>query len=148
MERHVALLGILARLWGALAVLVGVSMLLLAAGAFALSAAPEGETVTLAASLTAVVFVSIGIFSLVWGVAHMWAAALLRRRAPSGRLLTLARRHAHGVAEETLGLGVVNLLVFPFGTALGGYALWILLTHEGRRLFEAAGRPQADGAIR
>jgi hypothetical protein len=134
-ERHVALLGILARLWGALAVLVGVSMLLLAAGAFALSAEPEGETVTLAASLTAVVFVSIGIFSLVWGVAHMWAAALLRRRAPSGRLLTL-------------GLGVVNLLVFPFGTALGGYALWILLTHEGRRLFETVGRPQADGAIR
>ena len=100
-----------------------------------LSAGPEGETVTLAAGLTAVVFVSIGVFSLVWGVAHMWAAVLLRRRAPSGRLLTL-------------GLGVVNLLVFPFGTALGGYALWILLTHEGRRLFEAVGRPQAEGAIR
>ena len=135
MDRHVELLGVLARLWGALAVVVGVSMLLLAAGAFALSAGPEGETVTLAAGLTAVVFVSIGIFSLVWGVAHMWAAVLLRRRAPSGRLLTL-------------GLGVVNLLVFPFGTALGGYALWILLTHEGRRLFEAVGRPQAEGTIR
>src|SRR5688572_33169166 len=108
-------------------------MLLLAAGAFALSAGPEGETVALAAGLTAVVFVSIGVFSLVWGVAHVWAAVLLRRRAPSGRLLTL-------------GLAVVNLLVFPFGTALGVYALWILLTHDGRRLFEVAGRPQAEGA--
>jgi len=125
----------LASLWGALAALVGVSMLLLGAGAFALSAGPEGDNVGLAAGLTAAVFTSIGVFSLVWGGTHMWAAVLLRRRAASGRILML-------------GLAVVNLLVFPFGTALGGYALWILLTHEGRRLFEAAGAPPQEGAIR
>jgi hypothetical protein len=28
------------------------------------------------------VFVSIGVFSLAWGVAHVWAAVLLRRHAP------------------------------------------------------------------
>jgi hypothetical protein len=134
-DRHVRLLGILASLWGALAVLVGVSMLLLAAGAFALSADAAGETVVLAAGLTAAVFASIGAFSLLWGVAHLRAGALLRRYVPSGRILTL-------------GLGVVNLLVFPFGTALGGYALWVLLTHEGRRLFEVAGRSHAEGTIR
>ena len=135
MDRHVRLLGILASLWGALAALVGVSMLLLAAGALALSAGPEGETVALAAGLTAAVFLSIGVFSLLWGVTHMWAAVLLRRRAASGRILML-------------GLGVVNLLVFPFGTAMGAYALWILLTHEGRRLFEAADVPFSEGALR
>jgi len=134
-DRHVRLLGILASLWGALAALVGVSMLLLAAGALALSAGPEGETVALAAGLTAAVFLSIGVFSLLWGVTHMWAAVLLRRRAASGRILML-------------GLGVVNLLVFPFGTAMGAYALWILLTHEGRRLFEAADVPLSEGALR
>jgi hypothetical protein len=48
---------------------------------------------------------------------------LLRRRSPLGRVLML-------------GLAMVNLLVFPFGTGLGAYALWILLTNEGRRLFE------------
>jgi hypothetical protein len=37
-----------------------------------------------------------------------------------------------------LALALVNLLVLPFGTALGAYALWILLTDEGRRLFEPA----------
>ena len=36
MERHVGLLGILGSLWGALAMLVGVSMLLLSAGALAI----------------------------------------------------------------------------------------------------------------
>jgi hypothetical protein len=37
----------------------------------------------------------------------------------------------------SLALAIVNLLVLPFGTALGGYALWILLTSDGRRLFDA-----------
>ena len=123
MDRHVTLLGILSTLWGALASLVGVSMLLLAAGATTLSNAPDGEAVALAAGLTAAIFAASGAFSLIWGVAHVLAAVLLRRRAGSGRILML-------------GLAFVNLLVFPFGTALGGYALWILLTHEGRRLFE------------
>ena len=135
MDRHVRILGILARLSGALAALVGVSMLLLAAGALALSAGPDGETVPFAAGLAAAVYFSIGIFSLLWGVTHLWAAVLLRRRAPSGRVLML-------------GLGVVNLFVFPFGTALGAYALWILLTHEGRRFFEAADVPPSEGALR
>ena len=31
---------------------------------------------------------------------------------------------------------MINLLVLPFGTALGIYALWVLLTNDGRRLFE------------
>ena len=125
MERHVNLLGILATIWGALAMLVGVSTLLLAAGALAELLAPVANRVDLAASLTAAVFVLIGVFALVWGGAHVWAAALMRRRRPMGRVLSLA-------------LAVVNLLVLPFGTAFGAYALWVLLRDEGRRLFEPA----------
>lgn len=122
MERHVRLLGILASLWGALTILVGVSMLLLSAGALAVLFGPEGEIVGFAAGLTAAAFAAIGTFALLWGIAHMWAGGLLRRRQASGRVLML-------------GLAVINLLVLPFGTALGIYALWILLTNEGRRLF-------------
>jgi len=122
-ERHVRLLGILASLWGALAALVGISMLLLAAGAMAIADEP-GERVALAAGLTAAIFASIGVFSLLWGVGHLWIAVLLQRRQYLGRVVML-------------GLAVVNLLVFPFGTALGGYALWVLLSNEGRRMFEA-----------
>jgi hypothetical protein len=123
-ERQVRLLGILASIWGALATLVGLSMLLLAIGALALVGDPDAENVSFAAGLTAAVFVSIGVFSLLWGMAHIWVATLLRRRSPLGRAVML-------------GLAVVNLLVFPFGTALGAYALWILLTNDGRRLFES-----------
>ena len=41
MERHVSLLGILASLWGALAVIIGIAMLLLSAGALANSWHPS-----------------------------------------------------------------------------------------------------------
>jgi hypothetical protein len=122
-ERHARLLGILAALWGALAMLVGVSMLLLAAGALVMLFGPDAQIVGFAAGLTAAAFAVIGVFTLIWGVAHVWVASLLQKRRPLGRVLML-------------GLAVVNLLVLPFGTALGGYALWVLLTNEGRRLFE------------
>jgi hypothetical protein len=123
MDRHINLLGVLASLWGALAILVGVSMLLLAAGAVAAALDPLGAATGLAAGVTAAVFALIGVFALLWGGAHSWAAILLKRRRPLGRVLSL-------------GLAIVNLLVLPFGTAFGAYALWVLLTNDGRRLFE------------
>jgi hypothetical protein len=124
-ERHVRLLRILAGLWGALAMLVGISMLLLAAGAWAEFRESVGTAVEFAAGLTSLVFAGLGVFAVLWGVAHVWAYTLLARRKQAGRFLTLA-------------LAFVNLLVLPFGTALGIYALWVLLTDEGRRLFEPA----------
>jgi hypothetical protein len=124
-ERHIGLLAILNSLWGALAMLVGVSMLLLSAGAMAILVAPDGRAVGFAAGLTAGAFALIGVFSVLWGGAHVWVAARLRRHHASGRVFALA-------------LAVVNLLILPFGTALGIYAMWVLLTNDGRRVFEPA----------
>jgi hypothetical protein len=104
--------------------LVGVSMLLLSAGALAELLDSVGTGV--AAGLTAAVLALIGVFSLLYGGAHAWASVLLQRRTAFGRVLMLA-------------LALVDLVVLPFGTALGVYALWALLTNEGRRLFELAG---------
>jgi hypothetical protein len=122
-ERHVSLLGILASLWGTLAAIIGVSMLLLSAGALAELLAPLEASVSLAAGLAAVGFALFGVFALVFGGAHIWAATLLRGHQPVGRILMLA-------------LAIANLLVIPFGTALGVYALWVLLTNDAHRLFE------------
>jgi hypothetical protein len=123
MDRHVNFLAVLWTLWGALTILIGVSTMLLAVGALAAVLGPGGELLTTAASLIAAAFALAGGFTLLWGFAHVWAGTLVRRRVAAGRTLSLA-------------LAVVNLLVLPFGTALGGYALWILLTSDGRRLFE------------
>ncbi len=125
MERHVAILGILSSLWGALSMLVAASMLLLSAGAFSIVLSPDSRGVGLAAGLTAGAFAVTGVSALLWGGAHVWAGLLLRKRDAWGRVLVL-------------GLALVNLLVLPFGTAFGSYALWVLLTNEGRRLFEPA----------
>lgn len=129
MERHVTLLGNLTSLWGALAIMVGVSMALIATGALAHTLGPaEGSTaganIGFVASLTAGVFAVLGLVALLWGGLHVWVGALLRRRRPLGRVLALS-------------LGVVNLIVLPFGTALGVYALWVLLKNDGRKAFLA-----------
>jgi hypothetical protein len=120
-ERHVRLLAILAGLWGALAMLVGVSMLLLSVGA--LVELLDSVDTAFAAGLTAAALALIGVFSLLYGGAHAWASVLLGRRTAFGRVLMLA-------------LALADLVVLPFGTALGIYALWVLLTNDGRRLFE------------
>ena len=103
--------------------LVGVSMLLLSAGALAELLESVGTAVEFAAGLTAGALAIIGVFCLLYGGAHVWASVLIRRRIPLGRVLMLA-------------LALVDLVVLPFGTALGIYALWTLLTNDGRRLFE------------
>ena len=125
MERHVTLLGILTTLWGGLAILIGVAMALIAGGAFAQMLDAGTPNVGFAASVTGAMFVLLSGLALLWGGIHVWAGALIHRRRPLGRMLTLA-------------LGVVNLIVLPFGTALGIYALWVLLKDEGRRAFVPA----------
>ena len=113
----------LATLWGALVMLAGVSLFLLAGGAMAELLDPVGASVGIAAGLTAAAFAVLGIFAVIWGLLHLLAAQWLKQRKPTGRMLMLA-------------LALTNLLVLPFGTALGIYALWTLLTNEGRHLFE------------
>ena len=61
--------------------------------------------------------------ALVWAALHIIVGRMLKKLRPSARLMTL-------------GLAVGNLILLPFGTALGVYALWVLLKDEGRRLFE------------
>ncbi len=126
MARHVRLLAILFSIWGALFGLAGLALLILAGGAATLAWGPApsaGGRVGLAASLTAATFAVLGVLSVLWAGVHLWCGARVRRHEPWGRMLAL-------------GLAVLNLVLLPFGTSLGAYAIWVLLTHEGRRLFE------------
>lgn len=40
-------------------------------------------------------------------------------------------------------LSILLLIIFPFGTILGIYGLWVLFSRDGERLFEAAQATQA-----
>jgi hypothetical protein len=122
MRTHLHLLGILQLVWGAIGLLLGISMLLLAIGAIAIGLAAGGDRI--AAGVTAGAFVVFGVALLAGGGANAWAGRELRRNRPHGRL-------------AVLWLGALNLFVLPFGTALGIYAFWVLLHTQTRAAFVA-----------
>lgn len=120
MRPHLHLLGILQLTWGAIALLLGMSMLLLAIGAVAIGLSSGNDP--MAAGLTAGAFAVFAAALLAGGGANAWAGRELRRSHPRGRL-------------AVLWLGALNLFVLPFGTALGIYAFWVLLHNESRAAF-------------
>lgn len=121
MHKHINLLGVLHLVWGSLGVLLGLAMFLLAAGAAALAQSVAGEG--LAARVTAASLSAFGILLLAGGGVNAWVGSGIRRHRGVARLMGLL-------------LALLNLFVFPFGTALGLYSFWVLLNNEGRRVFE------------
>ena len=126
MRSHVDFVGVLFIVWGLLTTLVGVSTLALGVGAVALIAsAGGGGGGQFAVGLTAAVFTALAVIAILWGAAHVIVGVPLRRHKPWSRLLALT-------------LGSVDLLLLPYGTALGVYALYVLLNEKGKALFVIA----------
>ena len=127
MKRHVDFLSTLYLTWGAIFTLVALAGFVLAGGAAAIATAggPVRMASEMAARLTAITIGGVAAIALIWGALHLWIGRSLRKHLPSARLMAL-------------GLAVGNLVLIPFGTALGAYACWVLLKDEGRRLFEGA----------
>ena len=123
MASHVDFVGVLFIVWAILTALVGLATLALGIAAVAIiTSADRAGGAQVAAGLTAIAFIALAIIAIVWGAAHVAVGFPLRRRQPWARLLALV-------------LGAVDLLLLPYGTALGCYALWVLLNEEGKRLF-------------
>ena len=124
MAAQVDFLGILFVVWGLLTALVGVSTLALGVGAAALitSAGRGTGGGQMAAGVLAVVFVVLALIAMAWGAAHVVIGVPLRRHRAWARLMALM-------------IASVDLLLLPFGTALGVYALWVLLSEGGKELF-------------
>ncbi len=120
---HVDFVAVLFVIWGVLTALIGVSTFALSVGAMALLASPLHGRSQMAANVTVAVFVILACIAMAWGTAHVAVGMALRKRRQASRLAALA-------------LGSIDLLLLPFGTALGAYALWVLLTEQGRGLFE------------
>jgi hypothetical protein len=122
---HVDFLGILFVVWGLLTVLIGASTLALGVAAVALmtSAGSRGGR-EVAAALTAATFTILAVIAILWGTSHIAVGVPLRR-------------HRHWARLGALMLGSVDLLLLPYGTALGSYALWTLLREDSKKLFVA-----------
>jgi hypothetical protein len=121
MTTHVDFVAILFVVWGALTAIVGVSTFALGIGAASL-AASDNSGAQVAAGLTAGAFIALAVISILWGAGHVFIGLPLRRRSPRARMLAI-------VAAS------IDLILLPFGTPLGVYALWVLLNERGKALF-------------
>lgn len=121
---HVDFLGVLFIVWGLLTTIIGLSTLALGVGAAALIASSD-RPASFAASFTAAAFTSLAIIAILWGIAHVAVGLPLRK-------------HRHWSRLGAMVLGSIDLILLPYGTALGVYALWVLIRQDAKRLFEAS----------
>jgi hypothetical protein len=111
MDTHLSRLALALTALGILHAAAGIAMTVLLGGTtFVFGAAQEQTFSTALASLTALLLMFTGALSIVAGV---W----LRQRLPRGRIAGLSA-------------GFFLLLVFPLGTLLGAYAIWVLFQEE------------------
>lgn len=124
MRHHINVLGLLHMVWGVFAALAGVSLAILAAG--------TNATADTAGSSAAVWLLgATGAFLFFSGLALAGTGRRLRAGEPAARMAALV-------------LALPNLLILPFGTALGVYTYWVLLNNDAR---DAFGRPQRSAAV-
>ena len=123
-EAHVDLVGVLFIVWGGLTILIGVCTLAL--GLAAASLISDGADVgrsQIAAGFVTAMFITFALLAVAGGSAHTSVGLLVRRRRHWSRLAALL-------------LGSVDLLLLPFGTALGFYTLFVLLRDDTKRQFD------------
>jgi hypothetical protein len=122
MRLHIDALGTLHLVWGAFGVMTGLSLSILAAGT---RAALAGGVFGLGERAAVAVLAGVGALLLLGGAASALTGRAIRRRQGRARMAALM-------------LAVPNLVLVPFGTALGVYTFWVLLNDDARRVF---GRP-------
>ena len=124
-DRHIDFLGVLLLLWGAFNAILGVALGLFAVSAALLTVAPDRRPGTeIAGGVTVAGFTIVAGTALVWALVHAWCGSALRRRNPWSRVLALA-------------LALLNALLFPLGTVLAFYTVWVLLQEDVRARFDS-----------
>src|SRR5690242_8050933 len=125
MRDHIRILGILNIVMGALTALIGVIALIALGGMASIIGAGltgDYENGQVAAPILAIVGVCVSVFFLVLALPSILGGWGLLNLKPWARILVII-------------VSVLHLLNFPFGTALGVYGLWVLLSDEARRIF-------------
>ena len=130
METHVKVLGILnvvSGLFGLCGALVLMAVFGGTAGVIAVDGDPDAAIALPIIGLTGFALV---MFAVIMSLPALIIGYGLYRFRPWARIAGIV-------------LSIVSLIVFPFGTLLGVYGLWVLFSKEGERLFTGAHVPQA-----
>ena len=115
-DQHVRILGWLNIGLSLFSLIIGVFVFLIVAGAGALSGDAE------AFAITSLIATFVGGIMLVLSLPGFVAGYGLLKRKQWGRILALI-------------IGILNLMNFPFGTAVGVYTIWVLLPQEASEYF-------------
>ncbi|MBL8174233.1 MAG: hypothetical protein JNK48_06165 [Bryobacterales bacterium] len=125
MQAHVKIVAILHIVFGALGLLAGLFIMVLFGGIAGLVGAfGNGAESLIAIPILGGIGAVILILLLALSLPGLIAGIGLLRFRNWARILTIV-------------LSALNLLNFPFGTALGVYGLWVLLSADTQRLFTA-----------
>ena len=126
MRDHIRILGILNIIMGALTALIGVVVLIALGGVASIIGAGltgDYENGQVTAPILAIVGLCISVFFLILALPSIIGGWGLLNFKPWARILMIV-------------ISVLHLFNLPFGTALGVYGLWVLLSDEGRMIFE------------
>lgn len=128
MRDHVRILGILNIVMGSLTALIGIVVFLIMGGTagFLTATGTTYDDTHVAAPVVAVIGVGVAVFFLVLAAPSIIGGWGLLKFRPWARIVIII-------------VSVFHLLNFPFGTALGVYGLWVLLSEPGRQIFEGGG---------
>jgi hypothetical protein len=130
MRQHVQILAILNIVWGSIGFLAALIILLVFGGAVGIigMASQHDPDARIAIPIIGLVGSIIILGLVLTSLPSIVAGIGLLRLAPWARILTIV-------------LSAVHLFSIPFGTALGIYGLWVLLSNETPPIFEPAGKP-------
>ena len=124
MDTHVKVLAVLYIVFGALGILAAFAVMAAFGIAGVASAAAVGSDADawVALPIIGITGTALAVFLLLVSLPGVIAGIGLLRFRPWARVLTIV-------------LSVLNLINLPFGTALGVYGLWVMLSDEGAKLF-------------
>ena len=125
MDTHVKVLAVLYIVFGALGTLAALAVMAVfgIAGVASAAAAGSDADAWIALPIIGITGTALAGFLLLLSLPGVIAGIGLFKFRPWARILTIV-------------LSVLNLMNIPFGTVLGIYGLWVMLSPEGTRLFE------------
>ena len=125
MDTHVKVLAVLYIVFGALGSLAGLSLMAVLSVIGAAGAASDPDA-WIALPVLGLTGAALGAFMLMLSLPGIIAGVGLLKYRPWARILTIV-------------LSALNLMNIPFGTILGVYGLWVMLSDAGSRLFAPPG---------
>lgn len=130
METHVKVLGILNIIGGAFGLCGALVLMLVFGGASAAVGASGDPDAAIALPIIGLTGMALVTFAVLMSLPAVIIGYGLYNVRPWARIAGIV-------------LSIVSLIVFPFGTLLGVYGLWVLFSKDGERLFSGPQTTQA-----